>query len=87
VLRPLQHRGKGDVERQRLRLQLAAGLIGLGDPLLAKIGVLLAGEEILQVPFALAVTHQHEKTIAHSFSFRFDSRCRLKIVESEHIGH
>ena len=37
-----------------------------GDALLGEIGILPAGEEILQIPFALAVTHEHEKTVAHS---------------------
>ena len=36
--------------------------------LLGEIGILPAGEEILQIPFALAVTHEHEKTVAHSVS-------------------
>jgi len=28
--------------------------------------------EILQVPFALAMTHEHEKTVAHFLDFRSD---------------
>ena len=66
-----QVRGEGDVERQPLRLQLAAGLLGLGDALLGEVRILPAGEQVLQIPFALAVTHEHEKTIAHSDDFRF----------------
>ena len=45
---------------------LLAGVLGLGDALLGQIGILPAGEEIFQIPFALAVTHKHEKTVAHS---------------------
>ncbi len=48
-----------------LRLQLAAGFLGLGDALFGEVGILPAGEEVLQIPFALAVAHQHEKTVAH----------------------
>ena len=48
-----------------LRLQLAAGFLGFGDAQLGEVGILPAGEEILQVPFALAMTHQHKKTVAH----------------------
>ncbi len=70
VLRALEHRGKGDVERQRLCLQFAAGFPGFGDALLGEIGILPAGEEILQVPFALAMTQEHEKTVAHFPDFR-----------------
>src|SRR6266581_4910952 len=61
-----KHRRERDFERQPLRLQLAAGIDGLGNAFLGEIGILPAGEEILQIPFALAVTYQHEKTIAHS---------------------
>src|SRR5450631_1764894 len=67
VLRALEHRGKGDIERQPLRLQLAAGVFGLGDPLIREIGILPAGKEVLQIPFALAMTHKYEKSVAHSF--------------------
>jgi hypothetical protein len=65
VLRTAQHRSEGDIERQPLRLQFAAGFICFGDPLRGEIGVLPAGEQVLQVPFALAVTHQHKETVAH----------------------
>ena len=67
-----QHRGEGDVERQALRLQFAAGLLGLGNALLGEIRILPAGEQILQIPFALAVTHEHKKTVAHSQNSVFD---------------
>ena len=65
VLGARQHRGEGDVERETLRLQFAAGVFRLGNALFGEIGVLPAGEEILQIPFALAMPHEHKKTIAH----------------------
>jgi hypothetical protein len=60
-----QVRGEGDVERQPLRLQFAAGVLGFGDTLLGEVRVLPAGEQVFQIPFALAVPHKHEKTVAH----------------------
>jgi hypothetical protein len=47
-----------------------AGVPCLGNPLFGEIGILPAGEEILQVPFALAMTHEHEKTVGHFLDFR-----------------
>jgi len=38
MLRALEHGGKCDVEGQPLRLQLAGGFPGLGNPLLGEIG-------------------------------------------------
>jgi hypothetical protein len=72
VLRACEHGREGNVERQPLRLQLAPGFLGLGDALRGEIGILPAGEKIFQVPFALAVTHEHEKTFVHSIDFRFN---------------
>ncbi|MEH2618899.1 hypothetical protein V1285_003845 [Bradyrhizobium sp. AZCC 1620] len=65
MLRPCQVRGEGNVERQPLRLQLAAGLLGLGNALFGEIRVLPAGEQVFQIPFTLPVTHEHKKTFAH----------------------
>ena len=64
--RTLQHRGVGDIKDEPLRLQLAAGVARLFLTLLGEIDVAPAGEEVFQIPFALTVPHQHEKTFAHS---------------------
>ena len=85
MLRALQDRREGDVEFQPLRLQLAAGVHCFCDPLLGQVRILPTGEEVLQVPFALAVPHQHKKAIAHcnmSISVRF-----LDVAEPQHISH
>src|SRR5436305_15151151 len=65
MLCALEHGGKRDVERQPLRFQPAPGFLGFGNTLLGQVRVFPAGEEIFQVPFALAMSHQHEKTFAH----------------------
>jgi len=65
-------RSNTDVKRCRttaLRLQPAAGFPGLGNPQFGEIGDPSSGEEVLQVPFALAVAHEHEKSIAHFLDF------------------
>src|SRR5690606_32734484 len=67
VLRTLERRGESDIEGKSLRLQLAAGLLRFGDALRREIDVAPAREQVLQIPFALAVTHEHEKTVGHSF--------------------
>src|SRR5437763_16255558 len=68
VLRALEHRGESDIERKPLRLQLAASFPCLRDPLCSKIRLLPAGEKVLPIPFALAMTHQPETTVAHLLS-------------------
>ena len=65
ALRALERRREGDVEVEPLRLQLAAGLARFRDALLGQIDVAPAGEQVLQIPLALAVTHEHEKTFSH----------------------
>ena len=52
--------GEGGVEAEALGLQLAAGGFRLLDAFLGQIRVLPAGEEVLQVPFALAVADEDE---------------------------
>ena len=64
-LRALERRGEGDVEGEPLRLELAAGLARFRDALLGQADVAPAGEQVLQVPFALAVAHEHEKPVGH----------------------
>src|SRR4029077_9886036 len=68
TLRADQHRGERDVEPQPLCLELAAGGARFGDALLAQIDVAPAGEQVLEIPFALAMAHQHEKTVGHGES-------------------
>ena len=65
ALRALERRGEGHIECEPLRLQLAAGLARFLDALLGQIDVAPAGEQVFQVPLALAVAHEHEKTIGH----------------------
>ncbi len=48
-----------------LAFKLAAGLARLGDALVGQIDIAPAGEQVLQVPVALAVTHEHEKSVSH----------------------
>src|SRR5258706_16148738 len=85
VLRALEHRGERDVERQTLRLQLAAGFFCLRDPLPCEIWILPAGKKIFQVPFALAMTHQHKKTVAHFLDSVQISRSR-PLFECDRFG-
>ena len=65
ALRALERRGEGDVEGEPLRLELAAGLARFLDALLGQADVAPAGEQVLQVPVALAVAHEHEKPVGH----------------------
>src|SRR5262245_40010369 len=58
--------GEGEVERQPLLLQLAAGGFGFRNALLGEVRILPAGEEVFQIPVALAVAHEHKKTVVHS---------------------
>src|SRR5262249_18444627 len=60
-----EHRGERDVELKALPPQLAAGVFRLRNALLRQVRILPAREQVFQIPFALAVTHEHEKTIAH----------------------
>ena len=74
-----QQRGcEGDVESQSLRFQFLPGFFRLGNSLFGKVRVFPAGEKIFQIPVALAVTHEHEKTIAHSKDSVFDCQKSLK---------
>jgi hypothetical protein len=60
-----QVRGEGNVERQALRLQFTAGVPCLGNALLGEVRIFPAREQVLQIPIALPVTHEHKKTFAH----------------------
>ena len=60
-----QLRGKGDIEVHPLCLQPFAGRARFLDAVLGQADVTPAGEQIFQIPLALAVTHQHEKPFAH----------------------
>src|SRR5664280_833858 len=65
ALRADERGGEGDVELDALAFKLAAGLARLGDALVGQVDIAPAGEKVLQVPVALAVPHEHEKTISH----------------------
>src|SRR5207248_9414250 len=67
ALCPDERRRERDVEAQALRFQLAAGSTRFGDALLAQIDVAPSGEQVLEIPLALAVANEHEKTIGHDF--------------------
>ena len=50
------------------------------DALFGQIGVFPAGEQVLQVPVALAVAHEHEKTFRHLFLLLFDPSHQLGVA-------
>src|SRR5690606_21548614 len=58
LLRPDERRGEGDVEAEPARLQPLAGGGRLRLPLFGQADVAPPGEQVLQVPFALAVAHE-----------------------------
>ena len=60
-----------------LRLELAAGRARLRDALLGQVDVAPAGEQVLQVPLALAVAHEHEKAFVI---------CIVQILQPKHVG-
>ena len=76
-----EHRGEGDIEMQPLRLEFFAGGTRLGDAFLGQTDIAPAGEQIFQIPIALAVAHEHEKPVTHSF-FPFDRHCRATLQKS-----
>ena len=65
ALRAYQIRGKGGIERNALSLQLLASLLGFLHALLGEVDITPSGEQVFQIPLALAVTHQHQHAIAH----------------------
>src|ERR1035437_5841625 len=65
ALRADQRGVEVNVQLDPLRLELAAGLARFGDALVGEVDIAPAGEQVLQVPVALAVTHQHEKAVGH----------------------
>ena len=69
ALGALEVRGEADVEREALRLELAPGGLRLGDADLGQVDVLPAGEQVLEVPLALAVTREHQETVHCSSSW------------------
>src|SRR5450631_1029405 len=65
ALRADERRGEGDVELDALAFKLAAGLARFGDAFVGQVDIAPAGEQVLQVPVALAVTHEDEKAVSH----------------------
>jgi hypothetical protein len=60
VFRAGESRGEGDVELQPARLQPLAGGARFLAALVGKPDIAPAGEQVLQVPFALPMTDEHE---------------------------
>ena len=68
--------GEGDVELHAHLLQATAGIACLLDAEIGEARILPAGEQVLEVPFALAVAGKHEKAVHVSASpFRFPPPC------------
>ena len=60
-----ERRGESRVEPDALRPELATGGARLLDAGFGKVNVTPAGEQILQVPFAFTVTHEHKQPLTH----------------------
>ena len=67
--RALQHRDERDVERDALGLEQPTGFARLFAPLRGEVDVDPAGEQVLEVPDALAVAQQDESTNGHRHDF------------------
>ena len=65
ALRTLERRGVADVEADALRLELAAGVARFLHAVLGEVDILPAGEQVGQVPFALAMAHEHKQAVSH----------------------
>ena len=81
TLRAFERGGEGDVELDPARLQFCAGLFRLGDALCGEIDVLPAGEQILQIPFALAVPDEDEETFGHRLRRQMSERPSTSSME------
>ena len=76
ALGPREVGGEGDVELHAHLLQAPAGIACLLDAEIGEARILPAGEQVLQVPFALAVADEHKKAVHVSASpFRFPPPC------------
>src|SRR5205807_2395933 len=82
--RALQDRGEGDVRGGVRAEQLAARLAGLGASGVREIHIGPAGEQVLQVPGALAVTDQDQSSGHSSYpaSLRTDSTPTVSVAKS-----
>ena len=49
-------------------LELVAGFARFRDTFFGQIDVAPSGEQVLQVPVALAMAHEYEKAVGHRFS-------------------
>ena len=67
---------KATSKRSPCALSLLPGGARLGDALLGQVDVAPAGEQVLQVPFALAVAHEHEKPVTSFARSLIDRHCR-----------
>src|SRR5437762_2729933 len=82
--RALQYRGEGDVRGDTRAEQLAARLAGLGESGVREIHIGPAGEQVFQVPGALAVTDQDQSSGHSSYpaSLRTDSTPTVSVAKS-----
>ena len=81
VLGADERRGKGKVECDAMRLEAPAGLLGLFDACRGQIHIAPAGEQVLEVPFALAMAQQDQETFVGShlsFTVFEDSQARSR---------
>lgn len=65
ALCPAKARGEGRIEMQPFRLQRLTGALGFQHALLGQVGIPPAGEQVLQVPLALAMAHEHKNAFGH----------------------
>src|SRR5271154_4015948 len=84
VLRADKIGREGVIKQKPLRLQRVAAGMRLSDPNVREIGVFPSGEEIFEVPFALAVPHENEKALHESSFVNANLGGRRK---TEHVGH
>ena len=74
------------VEDETERLETLAGRFRLADALLGQAGVFPAGEQVFQVPVALAVAHQHQEDVPTPVILRLTARCAV-LNPSHKLGH
>src|SRR4029077_12428137 len=68
TLRANERRGEADIEADALRFELATGGARFFDAVFGEIDLAPAGEQVFQIPLALAVAHEHENSLTHPLS-------------------
>src|SRR5208283_2742203 len=84
MLRANERRGEGDIEADILRIELAPGGARFLDTVVGEANVTPTGEEVFQIPVALAVPYEHENSLTHSPSFCFRVRDFKRLEGPEH---